>query len=186
MVLCVLHSSCNCRHFVWVLDCHLNFHLRCLHDGSIFETTCNLSRGQKVPDFTLVDLNGKDVSLTSILKENDTVLVDFWAAWCSPCVASFPKLKELRSKFKQQGFEIVSVSIDRTREDWVEGSKDHELPWLSLGEFESWQGEIATLYGVRFIPKSYLIDKERCILQKDLPPDLLEEALVSHYDPNHS
>lgn len=138
--------------------------------------------GQKVGDFTLLDFNGEEVSLSDVLKENDTVLVDFWASWCAPCVASFPKFKELRDKYKHQGFEIVSISIDRTREDWEGGTEEHELPWINLGELESWHGEVAVMYGVRFIPKSYLIDKERCLVQKDLPSHLLEEVLADQYD----
>lgn len=137
--------------------------------------------GQKVSDFTLLNMEGEEVTLSNVLAENDTVLVDFWASWCGPCVASFPKLKELRVAYKQKGFEIVSISIDRTREDWVESSDKHELPWINLGELESWHGEVAKAYGVRFVPKSYLIDNEGCIVQKDLPTTLLEEVIISHF-----
>ncbi|MXW53547.1 MAG: TlpA family protein disulfide reductase [Gammaproteobacteria bacterium] len=139
-------------------------------------------RGQKAPNFTLADLEGNNVSLFDVLDENDTVLVDFWTVTCGPCIASFPKLKELRAKYKPQGFEVVSISIDLVREDWISGSEEYELPWINLGELESFYGEVATEYGVRFIPKSYLIDKEGCLLQKDLTTDLLEEVLISQYD----
>ncbi len=139
-------------------------------------------RGQKASNFTLADLEGNNVSLFDVLDENDTVLVDFWTVSCGPCIASFPKLKELRAKYKQQGFEVVSISIDLVREDWISGSEEYELPWINLGELESFYGEVATKYGVRFIPKSYLIDKEGCLLQKDLTTELLEEVLISQYD----
>ena len=139
-------------------------------------------RGQKASNFTLADLEGNNVSLFDVLVENDTVLVDFWTVSCGPCIASFPKLKELRAKYKQQGFEVVSISIDLVREDWISGSEEYELPWINLGELESFYGEVATKYGVRFIPKSYLIDKEGCLLQKDLTTELLEEVLISQYD----
>lgn len=138
--------------------------------------------GQKVSDFTLVNLDGEKVSLFDVLQENNTVLIDFWASWCGPCVASFPKLKELRTAYGHEGFEIVAVSIDRTRDEWAEGSKKYEVPWINLGELESWDGEIATMYGVHFIPKSYLIDSNGCILQKDLPIELLEDVIVSKFD----
>lgn len=138
--------------------------------------------GQKVADFTLVNLDGEDVSLFDVFQENNTVLIDFWASWCGPCVATFPKLKELRSAYGQKGFEIVAVSIDRTHEEWAEGSEKYEIPWINLGELKSWDGEVATMYGVHFIPKSYLIDSEGCILQKDLPIELLEQVIVSKFD----
>lgn len=138
--------------------------------------------GQKVSDFSLVDLAGEKVSLFDVLQENKTVLIDFWASWCGPCVASFPTLKELRANYGQDGFEVVAISIDRTHEEWAEGSEKYEIPWVNLGELESWDGDIATMYGVHFIPKSYLIDSEGCILQKDLPVDLLEKVLISEFE----
>lgn len=147
-----------------------------------FRNDKQLISGQKVPEFTLTNLDGQEVSLSDVLNKNDLVLVDFWASWCGPCVASFPKLKELRSTYLQEGFEIVSISIDRTHEDWVEGSEDHEIPWINLGELKSWHGEVAKMYGVHFVPKSYLIDRDSCILQKDLTTTLLEQVLVSQFD----
>lgn len=138
--------------------------------------------GQKVPEFTLATLDGKEVSLTDVLKEHDTVLLDFWTSTCGPCIASFPKLKELRSQYSEDGFEIISIALDTEREDWVEASAEHELPWIELGEQEHFNGKVATLYGVRFIPKSYLVDSEGCLMQKDLPTKSLEQVLTSRYD----
>ncbi|MCY3541338.1 MAG: TlpA disulfide reductase family protein [Gammaproteobacteria bacterium] len=137
--------------------------------------------GQKVADFTLTSLDGEAVSLTDVLRQNDIVLIDFWASWCGPCIASFPKFKELRDTFGPEGFEIVAVSIDREREEWEDSSAKHEIPWLNLGELESWHGEVAIKYGVHFVPKSYLVDSNGCILQKDLPTTSLEEVLRSQY-----
>ena len=138
--------------------------------------------GQKVPNFTLATLDGEEVSLTNVLKEHDTVLLDFWTSTCGPCIASFPKLKELRSQYSEDGFEIISIALDAEREDWVDASAEHELPWIELGEQEHFYGKVATLYGVRFIPKSYLVDSEGCLMQKDLPTESLEQVLVSRYD----
>jgi len=138
--------------------------------------------GQKVSDFSLVDLEGEEVSLFDVLQEKKTVLIDFWASWCGPCVASFPTLKELRTNYGEDGFEVVAISIDRTHEEWAEGSEKYKIPWINLGELESWDGDVATMYGVHFIPKSYLIDSEGCILQKDLPIDLLEKVVVSSFE----
>lgn len=137
--------------------------------------------GQKVADFSLTNLDGEEVSLSEVLLQNDIVLIDFWASWCGPCVASFPKFKEFRETYGSEGFEIVAVSIDREREDWEDSSEEHEIPWLNLGELESWHGEVAIEYGVRFVPKSYLVDSNGCILQKDLPTASLEEVLLSQF-----
>ncbi|MYD44918.1 MAG: TlpA family protein disulfide reductase [Gammaproteobacteria bacterium] len=137
--------------------------------------------GQRVADFSLPNLDGEEVSLSDLLKQNDIVLIDFWASWCGPCIASFPKFKELRDTYGSEGFEIVAVSIDREREDWEDSSAENEIPWLNLGELESWHGEVAIEYGVHFVPKSYLVDSNGCILQKDLPTQSLEKVLLSQF-----
>ena len=139
--------------------------------------------GQKVSDFFISRFRRKrGLSVLDVLQKKSTVLIDFWASWCGPCIASFPTLKELRSNYGDDGFEVVAVSIDSTHEEWAEGSKEYEIPWINLGELESWNGDIATMYGVHFIPKSYLIDSEGCILQKDLPIELLEAVVVNSFD----
>ena len=84
--------------------------------------------GQRVKDFSLKNLDGEKVSLSDVLLQNDTVLIDFWASWCEPCIANFPKYKELRDTYGPEGFEIVAVSIDREWEDWEYRSAEHELP----------------------------------------------------------
>ena len=121
------------------------------------------------------------MSLSDVLLQHDIVLIDFWASWCGPCVASFQKFKELRETYGPEGFEIVAISIDREREDWEDSSTEHEIPWLNLGELESWHGAVAIEYGVHFVPKSYLVDSNGCILQKDLPTASLEEVLLNQF-----
>lgn len=61
-------------------------------------------------------------------------------------------------------------------------SEEQDLPWIDVGEMDGWDGETAKAYGVQFVPKSYLVDRERTILQKDLNPDELEEYLSSGFN----
>lgn len=148
------------------------------------QNDADLVPGQKVPDFILTDLEEKEINLYEILADNELVLVEFWASWCAPCIASFPKLKELHSTFNKDGFEIVSVSIDDRYYDWEEASEEQSLPWINVGEMNGWDGATATAYGVEFVPKGYLVDREGRILQKDLNPDELEEYLSSRFNGN--
>ena len=139
----------------------------------------SLAVGESAPAFTAPALAGTDVALHSVLADNQVVLLDFWASWCGPCIKTFPHLKELHATYRDQGFEVVSVSIDDTNEDWDEASEEHELPWINLGDISKTDGPVALAYGVTFIPKGYVLDSEGVIIAKDINTEDLEELLAS-------
>lgn len=139
--------------------------------------------GVFAPTFTLPNFEGTDVTLASILEANEVVMVDFWASWCGPCIAQFPHLKELYAEYAEKGFEIVGISVDSTHEDWAGAIEEHQPPWMQLGEInEDGWGPISQDYGVRFIPHTYVLDDESCIMKKDLQPDELEDFLKARFD----
>ncbi len=148
---------------------------------AVREADSGLVPGQKAPEFALPDLDGTEIALVDVITDNELVLIDFWASWCGPCIASFPHLKKLYSAYNEDGFEIVAVSIDSTQEEWVDGSDENELPWINLGEIGGWDGTVANSYGVQFIPKGYLVDMKGCIVQKDLKHPELKEVLVAKF-----
>lgn len=140
-----------------------------------------LLQGQKVPAFTLANAGGEDVVLYNVLAENEVTLIDFWASWCGPCIASFPDLKRLYAAYRDHGFEIVGVSIDDNFEDWNAAAIEQDLPWIDVGELKDWEGPVAVSYGVGFIPKAFLVDPNGCVLKKNVHPEMLEEALVQRF-----
>ena len=117
-----------------------------------------------------------------VLANHAVVLVDFWASWCGPCVEKLPKLKELRTQYKDRGFEIVFVSIDDTYDDWKEGSEKHEIPGINVGDLHGFLATTPVDYGVEWIPTEFLIDPEGEILDRELTNAELEEFLVNHFD----
>lgn len=142
----------------------------------------SLVPGQKAPTFILPDLQGVEIRLKDVLDASDLVYIDFWASWCGPCIATFPHLKSLYATHKEDGFEIVVISIDETFDDWEIASQEQSLPWLNLADLGGFEQETPLAYGVRFIPKAYLLDSKGCILQKDLTTDTLEEVLSKMYE----
>ena len=133
--------------------------------------------GEVVPEFTLDNLDGKQHSLKTITKENEFVLIDFWASWCGPCIATFPELKKLHASYNDQGFEIVSVSVDMLFQDWKDSSDEHVIPWINLGEIGDEFGSTAIDYGVSLLPTNYLIDTNKQIIQKNIEPSQLKTVL---------
>lgn len=144
--------------------------------------------GQKVPAFTLANLDGDDVSLYDLAGTKDMVLIDFWASWCGPCIATFPELKKLHAAYTDENFEIVGVSIDDNLEDWSGGVEDHTLPWVQLGELKDADNgsPVAVSYGINFIPSTFLIDSQGCIYRKNIHTRELKDFLVDRYGMDES
>lgn len=143
----------------------------------------SLAPGKSAPDFMLANFDGEDVVLTDVLQKNEVVLVDFWASWCGPCIATFPDLKRMYDEYHDDGFEVVAISIDGTREEWAEATEEHELPWLNLEELQidGSRGPVYDAYGVTFIPKGYILNKDACIVGKDMSTEELDKLLAAQF-----
>ena len=140
-----------------------------------------LKAGEKTTSFKLPNLEGTEVNLEDVLDENEYVLIDFWASWCSPCIAEFSTLKKLHSTYNDDGFEIVSVSLDRQSYEWKVMSEKQELPWIDLADTEGMDSSTATSYSVEGIPRKYLVDQNGCILHSDIDVLELERFLKKEY-----
>jgi peroxiredoxin len=123
--------------------------------------------GKKAPDFTQNDPNGKPVTLSSLTGKN-ILLIDFWAAWCGPCRAENPNVVKVYNEFKDKGFDILGVSLDRAAADWTKAIADDKLTWTQVSDIQYWNNAAAKLYGVNSIPASFLLDKNGVIVARNL------------------
>ncbi len=131
--------------------------------------------GKKATDFTMNNTEGKPVALSSLYGKY--LLIDFWAAWCSPCRAENPNLVATYNKYKAKGFEILGVSFDKTKKDWLKAIKDDHLTWLQVSDLKGWGNEAGKLYGIGSIPSNVLLDPDGIIIAKGLRGDDLNNKL---------
>ena len=135
--------------------------------------------GEIAPDFTAPSIDGPDLTLSNVLLDNKVTLLDFWAAWCRPCRIENPNLVRLHKKYKDAGFDIIGVSLDRTREQWEQAVIDDNLPWTQVSNLNFWNDPVARRYSIRAIPQSYLLNKDGLVMGKNLRGQELEDRILS-------
>ena len=134
--------------------------------------------GQKFTDFEMQTPDGKAVKLSDYVGKGKVVLVDFWASWCGPCRREMPNLVEAYKKYRNKGFEIVGVSLDRDAEAWKNGIEKLDITWPQMSDLKYWDCEGAKLYAVSSIPHTVLIDGKGIILARGLHGEELQEQIA--------
>ncbi len=136
--------------------------------------------GAEAPDIKIPNPDGKIIALSSL--RGKYVLLDFWAAWCSPCRRENPNLVRAYNKYNQKGLEIYQVSLDKTREDWIRAIETDRLNWTHVSDLKYWGSPVAKLYFVRSIPANFLIDPDGKIIATNLRGTALDNKLSEIFD----
>lgn len=131
--------------------------------------------GQMAPEINLPDTSGNPVGLSSL--RGKVVLIDFWASWCGPCRQENPNVLNLYNMYKDKGFEIFGVSLDKEASKWKEAIHQDGIHWVHVSDLQEWRSAGARLYAVTSIPTTFLIDRDGKIIARDLRGKALADKL---------
>ncbi|MDF1549552.1 MAG: TlpA disulfide reductase family protein, partial [Bacteroidales bacterium] len=120
--------------------------------------------GDKALDIVQQTPEGDTIKLSDF--KGKYVFVDFWASGCGPCRVAFKGLKETYKKYHPLGLEIIAVSGDYRKSDWVNAIKHDAVPWINISDLKGFQNEAFLIYDIKSIPRSILVDKEGIIIYK--------------------
>lgn len=136
--------------------------------------TSKIANGQTAPDFAYPDITGKKWGPKNY--KGEYLIIDFWASWCGPCRQEIPHLKDVYAKYKQQGLEILSVSVDAKEKAWKDALLDEKMPWRQVLAQDS--KPLMAAYLFQGIPYLVVIDKEGRIIEKNVRGESLDKVLV--------
>ena len=127
------------------------FRIQKIHE----ENKKKIVEGAMAPDFTLNDLQGQPLTLSSL--RGKYVVLDFWGSWCGSCIADIPKMKEYYAKYKDK-LEILGVDGHDKEENWKAAVEKHEIPWLHVRSTDD--SNVILLYAINVFPTKIVIDPE--------------------------
>ena len=139
-----------------------------VHLRDWIKETADVLPGKPAPEFTMPDTAGRVVSLKDL--RGRYVLVDFWASWCGPCRAENPNVVRVYQQYKDKGFTVLGVSLDRAgdKESWMAAIHHDGLYWTQVSDLQFWQNAAVKLYKVKGVPANFLVDPQGVIVARNL------------------
>lgn len=137
--------------------------------------------GQSAPQFEFTTIKGEKKKLSDL--KGKVVLLDFWGTWCGPCVGEIPNLVKVYNQFKENGFEIISISSDlmmksKSEDEFKQFVQENNMSWTHV--LDDQNKTIHTLYNIAHWPTLYLVGKDGMIIknENDLRGNDLEKTLA--------
>jgi peroxiredoxin len=134
--------------------------------------------GEKIRNFTLENTKSEPVSLMDIAQKNKYTLIHFWASWDNKSLMQIKDLRQLYKRFRKDGLEIVSVSLDDSKTAWENTISVEKMNWVNLSDLKRWSSVIVKLFDLTYIPQNILIDSKGNIIAKNLNMDEISERLL--------
>lgn len=134
--------------------------------------------GRTAPDFIMNDPGGNPIRFSDVYAQNEFTLLDFWAAWCGPCRVENPNIVSVFKEYKDEGFGVFGVSLDRDREAWLKAIEDDNLIWTHVSDLSYWNNAAARMYVISSIPSSLIVDRNGKIVAKNKREKELRETVA--------
>jgi len=134
-----------------------------------------LAIGSVMPDFEQADTSSKPVKLSDF--RGKYVLVDFWASWCVPCRHDNPRLVKIYKRFSGKGFDILGISLDEKKTDWLQAIHHDRLSWTQVSDLKGFDNAVAKGFFIHAVPTKFLMDPNGVIIARDFNSGQLERKL---------
>jgi len=143
--------------------------------------TSKTAIGSPYADFAFEDKDGKPVKLSDHVGKGKYVLLEFWASWCGPCRADIPHLKEVYDLYHPAGFEVISISMDDSKEKWLKAVDEEQMKWLQVSDLKAFGGDLSKLYNFNGIPTCVLISPDGKIVTRNMRGSWMDKRLITMY-----
>ena len=149
-----------------------------IKDAAMVERT---AIGSGYVDFSFLDKDNNNITLSDYLGKGKYVLLEFWASWCGPCIKDLPHLKEIYKLYHPLNFEIIQISMDDNRVKWLRAVEDQQMEWLQVSDLKAFNGALSKLYNFDSIPTSILINPNGVIVTRNMRGSWMDKILIELY-----
>jgi thiol-disulfide isomerase/thioredoxin len=136
----------------------------------------NAGIGSPARDFSTTLMTGEDFALSD--QKGRIILVDFWSTFCVPCKEELPNLRDLYKTYRDKGFEIISISLNTDEKILDKFLVENPMPWKTVFSGKGFNGDLARLYEVTWVPSYWLIDRKGVLRYHDVRGKDLRNAVV--------
>ena len=139
--------------------------------------------GTIIQDVSLLNMNHENEQLLQHIGKSEYIYLDFWSSWCGPCIAELPGLKKLCEKYKESDIQIIGISIDDNRNDWLEAVNKHNISeWMQLLLPKETQSQAKEIFSFTLIPYGMLLDRKGEIISAGIRVSDLEIFLENNLE----